>query len=258
MCEILVYRSFQRSVKDRIAVIEAYLGHIQEVRLLKDQYKYRLFWYLGALNSATSFLALVNSHREARSDMQKNILWTGIEYYSLENCILTISDKGSEIASSIIGAYANELYRVEYRIQTDQYWETIFFEIKTQLYNTMEITSFRKEGKENWYVNGQPDEKFSGCIDIDISLTPFTNTLPINRLKLSEKESGQIMVVYVDILGRKTMPVQQKYTRLSHTGYKYENVPNDFESVITVDDLGLVVKYPGLFERTFITESNYR
>jgi uncharacterized protein len=54
------------------------------------------------------------------------------------------------------------------------------------------------------------------------------------------------------------MPVQQKYTRLSPTNYKYENVPNDFESVIAVDDLGLVVEYPGLFKRAHITESNYQ
>jgi hypothetical protein len=118
--------------------------------------------------------------------MQKNILWTGIEYHSLENCILTITDEGSEINSSIIGAYTNELYRIEYRIRTNQYWETIFVEIKSQLYNTVEIIDFRKERQESWYVNGQPDGKFNGCTDIDISLTPFTNTLPINRLKLEK------------------------------------------------------------------------
>jgi hypothetical protein len=189
--------------------------------------------------------------------MQKNILWTGIEYHSLENCILTVTDKGSEINSTIIGTYANELYKVEYRIRTNRYWETTFFEIKSQLYNIIETISFRNEGKGNWYVNGQLDEKFNGCIDIDISLTPFTNTLAINRLKLSENEDAQIKVLYLDVLGRKILPVQQKYTRLSQTHYKYENVPNDFESTISVDDLGLVVKYPGLFKRTYITESNY-
>jgi uncharacterized protein len=192
------------------------------------------------------------------ANMQKNILWTGIEYHSMENCIVTISDKGSEISSSVVGAYANKLYRVEYRIGTNQYWETTFFELRSQLDNTVEMINFRNEGTETWYVNGQLDEKFKGCIDIDISLTPFTNTLPINRLKLSEKEGEQIMVLYVDVLGRKIMPVRQKYTRLSQSSYKYENVPNDFEAVIAVDELGLVVDYPGLFKRTYITESDYR
>jgi len=190
-------------------------------------------------------------------NMQKNILWAGIEYHSLENCILTISDKGSEVTSYIIGRYGSELYRVEYRIRTNQNWVTTFFQIKSQFDNIVEVMEFRKEGRESWYVNGQPNGKFDGCIDLDISLTPFTNTLPINRLNLSEKQSEQIRVLYVDVLGRKMIPVQQKYTKLSSTDYKYENVPNDFESVISVDELGLVVKYPGLFKRTYITESNY-
>jgi hypothetical protein len=190
--------------------------------------------------------------------MQKNILWTGIEYHSLENCILTVTDKGAEISSSIIGIYANELYKIDYRISTNPQWEATFCEIKSQLHNTVEIIDLRKEGKESWYVNGLPAERFDGCVDIDISLTPFTNTLPINRLDLPEKEDAQIKVLYVDVLGRKMMPVLQKYTKLSSTDYKYENVPNDFESVISVDDLGLVVKYPGLFTRTYITESGYR
>ena len=77
-------------------------------------------------------------------------------------------------------------------------------------------------------------------------------------LSHSEKEDEQIKVLYVDVLGRKMMPVLQKYTKLSPTDYKYENVPNNFESVISVDDLGLVVKYPGLFTRTYIAESHYR
>ena len=178
--------------------------------------------------------------------MQKNILWTGIEYHSMENCLLTVTDQGSEIISSIIGAYANKLYKVAYRITTNRYWETTFFEITAQLDDMV------------WSVNGRPGEKFNGCIDIDISLTPFTNTLPINRLNLSEKEEKQIDVLYVDVLAREIKPVQQKYRKLSKTDYQYENVPNDFEALLSVDDLGLVVKYPGLFDRTYITESNYR
>jgi hypothetical protein len=190
-------------------------------------------------------------------NMQKNILWTGIEYYSLENCVLTITDSGSEVNSSIIGTYANELYKIEYRVRTNRHWETISLEIRSQLYNAIETIDLRKEGKESWSINGRPDQKFNGCIDIDISLTPFTNTLPINRLNLSAKEEEQIKVLYVDVLGRKMRPVRQKYTRLSRTDYKFENVPNDFESAISVDELGLVVNYPRLFKRTYITESNY-
>jgi uncharacterized protein len=190
--------------------------------------------------------------------MQKNILWTGIEYHSVENCILTITDKGAKVTSSIVGKYANELYKIEYRIRINQFWETTSFEMESQLHNTMKRVRFRRQGKGRWFVNGRLDKKLNGCIDIDISLTPFTNALPINRLKPAENQVEQIMVLYVDVLGEKIMPVQQKYTRLSDADFKFENVPNDFESVISVDELGLVVEYPGLFKRTYMADSNYR
>ena len=60
--------------------------------------------------------------------------------------------------------------------------------------------------------------------------------------------SEVIKVIYIDVFeGIRT--VQQKYTRLSASTYKYENVPNDFEAVITMDDAGFILEYPGLFRR---------
>ena len=88
-----------------------------------------------------------------------------------------------------------------------------------------------------------------GCIDIDISLTPFTNSLPINRLQLQVNEVQYIKVLYIDILGRTIRSVVQQYTKISDHKYQYENVPNDFEAVITVDEWGIVTEYPGLFVR---------
>jgi len=63
--------------------------------------------------------------------MQTNILWTGREYYSLENCLVNTTHSGSEIDSTIIGKYDGKLYRVEYKIKTNQNWETILFEIRS-------------------------------------------------------------------------------------------------------------------------------
>jgi uncharacterized protein len=107
----------------------------------------------------------------------------------------------------------------------------------------------------NWIDFEHP---FKGCLDVDIPLTPFTNSLPINRLQLALGEARQIRVIYLDLLERRIVPVNQKYIRLSRTEYHYENVPNDFEARIKVDDAGLVVDYPGLFVRTAKLETDYR
>jgi hypothetical protein len=187
-----------------------------------------------------------------------NLLWIGQVYHSLESCLLSTTDAGTEVNSVIIGTFENKIYRIEYFIKTNQNWETVLLEIKSQFADKTDCLDFQSDGKGNWMTNGKHAEQFNGCIDIDISLTPFTNTLPINRLKLSESEKHLINVLYIDVLEQQTKPVRQRYTRLSETEYKYENVPNDFEAVITVDELGLVVNYPELFMRIATRESNYR
>lgn len=189
--------------------------------------------------------------------MQTNILWTGREYYSLENCLVHQTKNGAEINSVIIGTYESKIYRVEYQIKVNENWETIFFELKSRHSNNTEHLKFEGDGKGNWFSNKKRVDQFNGCTDIDIPLTPFTNTLPIKRLNLEQGEKQQIPVIYFDIFERQTRTVHQKYTRLFETEYQYENVPNDFEAKITVDDFGLVLDYPALFVRTTAQECNY-
>lgn len=181
--------------------------------------------------------------------MNSTLQWNGIEYDSVENCVVTTTGDGTEIRSVISGKYGNDVYRVDYLIRTNSRWETVFFEVKSKINDTLGLLVYEGDGKGNWKSNGNPAPEFKGCIDIDIPLTPFTNTLPINRLKLKEGASAHIKVIYIDLLEEHIHAVHQKYTRLSHTDYQYENVPNDFEATITVDESGFVMHYPTLFTR---------
>lgn len=182
--------------------------------------------------------------------MQQNILWTGVYYHSLENCILSAAGTGAEITSCIIGSHEDTIYKVDYRITVNRNWETMSVEIRSQLTGIIQSLRFQQPTPGNWTIDGHPSGQYRGCIDIDIALTPFTNSLPIKRLKLDVHEERPIDVLYFDILGGEVKQVRQKYTRLSELEYKFENVPNDFEAIIRVDRSGLVVSYPGLFERT--------
>ena len=189
---------------------------------------------------------------------QTNILWTGIEYHSLENLVLTKTEQGVEATSVIVGSYDDKIYRVDYLTKTNENWETIFFELRTQVSDKRDVVSYHSDGKGKWTKDGRPLNEFNGCIDIDISLTPFTNALPINRLQWKINQPQQIKVLFVDILNHQILSVKQCYTKLSETEYKFENVPNDFEAVITVDEMGLVANYPELFVRAKRCDCDYR
>jgi uncharacterized protein len=173
--------------------------------------------------------------------MQTNLLWTGREYYSLENCLVDETEYGVEITSVIVGAYQNSIYRVDYKVKTTKTWETILLKVDSQHRNQRQHLTFETNGNGNWTVNGQAEQKLDGCFDVDIPLTPFTNSLPINRLKLTNNQEQQIKVIYCDLLQNNVTAVTQKYVRLSETMYYYQNVPNDFEAKIEVDQYGFVV-----------------
>lgn len=189
--------------------------------------------------------------------MQTNILWSGIEYYSLENCIINSNKNGTIVNSTILGLYNEKIYRVDYIIKLDQLWQTYYCLVKFQSDN--EIKNFELTNDRNkWLLNGKYRPEFDSCIDVDIPLTPFTNSLPINRLKLSQNQEKEIDIIYIDLLADNIKHVKQKYWKISSEYYKYGNIPNDFEAEIKVDDAGFVIDYPKLFTRTTRVESNYK
>jgi len=174
----------------------------------------------------------------------------------MENCLLTKTVDGNEITSTIIGVYENQIYKVEYHIRTDKNWETVFVNLKTQSGNTNELFILeKKEG--SWLLNNKRNDELKDIFDIDISLTPFTNTLPINRLRQKDNERQTIEVIYFDILEKEVKPVKQVYTRLAIDRYTYENYDKSFKADIKIDQQGLVVDYPELFKMTAKYESNY-
>ena len=112
----------------------------------------------------------------------------------------------------------------------------------------IEITG---DGKGDWSdASGKRLPKLAGAIDIDLSASPFTNTLPIRRLKLRAGQVAEITTVYILVPALTLMTDPQRYTCLAAgKRYRYESIDSDFTREIEVDSRGLVVTYPGLFRR---------
>ena len=177
--------------------------------------------------------------------METRIQWRGLDDDTIENCIIDVRSEGVVVTSIISGKNVD----IRYQIMTDTRWLTNSCELSGYFGDFNFQFLFERNHRGTWIANGQPDDRFDQCEYVDISLTPFTNSLPINRLVLSEKETREISVVYFDFTECKVRPVRQCYTRLSANLYHYENVPNDFEADILVDSNGFVVDYPALFTR---------
>lgn len=156
-------------------------------------------------------------------------------------------DKNIEVTSCILGCYNNQLFKIDYNVILNHLWETQYVSIGVELDNTQQIFEAEKTNG-GWLINGKQSNDFNSAIDIDISLTPFTNTLPINRLKLKDNQQTTIEVLYFDLLERKTHVMKQQYTRLDKTHYLYENYDKRFKAEVEIDDSGFVKNYPELFK----------
>jgi hypothetical protein len=107
------------------------------------------------------------------------------------------------------------------------------------------------DGAGHWRrADGAPLPELDGCIDPDISMTPFTNTLPIRRLGLGIGDTAEIGVAYVLVPELSLRAAPQRYTRLGDRLWRFESLDSGFTADLTVDAEGLVVDYPGLFRRT--------
>ncbi len=87
-----------------------------------------------------------------------------------------------------------------------------------------------------------------GCLDVDLSVTPATNTLPIRRLALAEGAAAAVTAAWVRFPALTVEPLPQRYTRLGGGRYRYES-DTGFVTEIESDDLGLVTRYGGGWER---------
>lgn len=180
--------------------------------------------------------------------MQRNIVWKGLEYESLENCIVHYQSHRILVRSCILGIANEQPFKVDYRLSLDHSWRTLNVDVVIQTDNTFTSRQYTTNGRGQWYINNAPLPEMDGCEDVDISLTPLTNTLPIRRLNLKTDERQQINVLYIDVLQRDIRPETQYYTCLGPDRYLFETGDGGFKAEIETDEQLWVKRYPNLFE----------
>jgi hypothetical protein len=175
--------------------------------------------------------------------------WQDWDAKGIEHLVLREGTREIVAESVVVGSANDSVFAIRYRVRCDKSWRVRSAEIGI-------VGSDRKieiagDGKGNWSdPSGKPLPKLAGAIDIDLSASPFTNTLPIRRLKLRAGQSAEIVSVYILVPALTMTTDPQRYTCLEPLKrYRYESIDSDFTRDIEVDRRGLVVTYPGLFRR---------
>ena len=112
----------------------------------------------------------------------------------------------------------------------------------------MKTLSLSVENRGVWRSSGQELSALADCSDVDLAVTPSTNTLAIRRLSLQIGSSESIIAAWVKFPDLTVQPLSQRYARVAQDTYRYAS-NTGFSAEIVVDDLGLVTAYPGGWER---------
>jgi hypothetical protein len=188
-----------------------------------------------------------------RSSVEREVMWTPWEEAGLEHLRLVTSGSGVVANGLVIGLEAGRPFRIGYEIRCDERWRVR--EVRTAAPDSgRPVLELLADGEGHWKRSGrEPMLELDGCIDVDISATPFTNTLPIRRLGLEPGESEELTVTYIRVPELLVGPERQHYNCLeaqTDSGlYRFEALPSGFTAELPVDAEGLVIDYPGLFRR---------
>ena len=175
------------------------------------------------------------------------IKWENWNKDATENLTLRETNEGIFVASTI-ESFGEKKFIARYEIICDVAWRVKKFKI--ELVDTQQILELTANGLGVWSDASGIVRALEGAIDVDINVTPFTNTLPIRRLKLKENQSKEIVVVYVSIPEFIISTERQQYTCIIPGKlYRFESLDRNFIREIVVDDKGLVLEYPGLFKK---------
>jgi hypothetical protein len=185
--------------------------------------------------------------------LDRTVCWTPIGSPGFEHLQLRAEDGGYVARSVVLGIEGETPFRLHYKIKADRDWcaRKLWLRAVTP-FNERELT-LRSDGRGNWRNDDGLDlPALRGCIDVDITVTPFTNTLPINRLRLIAGQSIDLRVVYVTAPSLAISVSTQRYSRRGAAeDIFFESPAHDFAALLPIDGDGLVLDYPQLFARAY-------
>ena len=119
--------------------------------------------------------------------MQRHVVWSPWAGPGLEHLYLLKQQEGLVADGLILGVQEQVPFRVRYEIHCDLHWRLRAIHLSV-LSGSSQSLYLLTDGEGSWTTEGgQAIPSLKGCLDVDISATPFTNTLPKTWLPLSTR-----------------------------------------------------------------------
>ena len=171
--------------------------------------------------------------------------WRRLDEPGLELMTLSSTASGLTVRSTLVHA-GEEGFGLRYRWDLDTSWRTRTLLIERTDAQEKSLV-IERTGDTGWRVDGADRPDLAGCHEVDVSATPFCNSLAIRRLG---DAGGDLLALFVDAPALSCEPSRQRYEPLGPRAWRYvdKGVSDGFTARLDLDEEGLVTKYEHLFE----------
>lgn len=178
----------------------------------------------------------------------RTIVWQALSWPSMIVHTHTVHDDIRDHGLAVGKTDSGIPFAIAYDLALTANWDIREVAIKSLL---EERTITLVHRGDQWFDGeGRHLAEFDGVELLDISISPFTNTLPIKRLHFEGERPQMVDIIYFNENLFSVQRLQQIYSKRDERTYRYQDIVlPDFVSDIVVDDDGLVVDFPGLFKR---------
>jgi hypothetical protein len=172
------------------------------------------------------------------------VLWQDVETGALDRCRLDTGPPGLRLAGTVLTAAHGTPLDVRYLVEAGPDGRTRRVELALDGGATYRVLVADGAGGWRW-EDGPELAEVAGALDVDLVVTPATNTLPIRRLGLEVGQAADLAVAWVQFPGLEVIRSEQRYQRLAADRWHFST--GDFRAELLVDPDGLVLDYAGLF-----------
>jgi uncharacterized protein len=162
--------------------------------------------------------------------------------------VVRVGDEGIVVDAHEVVADEGQEWAVRFQVALDADWRTHGVDLTVFDRDGARDRQLRSDGAGSWTVDGQPDPRLDGCLDVDIGAVPITNTFPIRRTRLEPGGAVDLTIAFVDVPDLSVQPLAQTYRRLDDERWEYDDAEFGRYDLV-VDRDGVVVDYSDFAHR---------
>jgi hypothetical protein len=183
--------------------------------------------------------------------LEQTILWRRLDVPGHDACGLWSTESGWRLAGTSVFVEDGQPCVLSYEVTCDAAWRAPAARVEGLVGKKPVAFTIAMRG-DRWALDGVELE-LPGAFDVDLAFTPATNTLALRRLALGVGDRADAPAAWLRFPELTFERLDQLYHRVAIDRYDYRSPSVGYAGVLEVTELGVVTRYPGLWEVEAVT-----